>query len=145
MCFQAKFKINLDRVALTLSSTLRHLSAPHKEATRFSLSSSWLRFCTHSFTVTTRTQHMTIQHPLSYVKVNSCTGHLVYLYTDIYTNEVTSCSLHLIHLPLSTIWSKPPSSRSSSLNQSPALLEVRESSVSMARWPVYNKQRAKAK
>lgn len=84
--------IHLDGAALTLSSTLRHLSAPHKEATRFSLSSSWLRFCTHSFTVTTRTEHMTIQRPSSYIKVNSCTGHLVYLYTDIYTNEVTSCS-----------------------------------------------------
>lgn len=36
---------------LTLSSTLRHLSAPHRDATRFSLSSSWLRFCTHSLTV----------------------------------------------------------------------------------------------
>lgn len=43
-------------------------------------------------------------------------------------------------LPLSTMWSKPPSSRSSSLNQSPALLEVRESSVSMARCPVCNTQ-----
>lgn len=42
-------------------------------------------------------------------------------------------------LPLSTIWSKPPSSRSSSLNQSPALLEVKDSSVSIARWPVWRK------
>lgn len=35
----------------TLSSTRRHLSAPHNDATRFSLSSSRLRFSTHSFTV----------------------------------------------------------------------------------------------
>ena len=56
----------LDRAVLTLSSTLRHLSAPHKDATRFSLSSSWLRFCTHSLTVATQhTRHMTITHPES--------------------------------------------------------------------------------
>lgn len=42
-------------------------------------------------------------------------------------------------LPLSTMWSRPPSSRSSSLNQSPALLEVSDNNVSMARWPVYKK------
>lgn len=39
--------------------------------------------------------------------------------------------------PLSTTWSSPPSSRSSSLNQSPARFEVRDSNVSMAKWPVY--------
>lgn len=50
-----KERTQFDRELLTLSSTLRHLSAPHKDATRFSLSSSWLRFCTHSFTVATHT------------------------------------------------------------------------------------------
>lgn len=46
-------------------------------------------------------------------------------------------------VPLSTMWSKPPKSRSSSLNQSPALLDVRESNVSIARWPVYKKKKKK--
>lgn len=50
----------------------------------------------------------------------------------------------LAFLPLSTMWSKPPSSRSSSLNQSPALLEVRERSVSMARCPVCSTQNQKS-
>lgn len=42
--------------------------------------------------------------------------------------------------PLSTMWSSPPSSRSSSLNQSPARFEVRDSNVSMAKWPVYRER-----
>lgn len=38
-------------LALTLSSTRKHRSAPHKDDTSFSLSSSWFKLSTHSFTV----------------------------------------------------------------------------------------------
>lgn len=49
----------------------------------------------------------------------------------------------LQHVPLSTMWSSPPSSRSSSLNQSPARFEVSDSNVSMAKWPVCRERRDK--
>lgn len=56
--------VQLDEAVLTLSSTLRQRSAPHRDATRFSLSSSWLRFSTHSFTAATSQRHtrVTRQH-----------------------------------------------------------------------------------
>lgn len=41
------------------------------------------------------------------------------------------------------MWSSPPSSRSSSLNQSPARFEVSDSNVSMAKWPVCRERRDK--
>lgn len=121
-------RIQLDRTVLTLSSTLRHLSAPHKDATRFSLSSSWLRLSTHSFTVAMQhTRHVAITNR---DKQNRCIG--IHICTVQHGFEHISIQ----HPPLSTIWSRPPSSRSSSLNQSPALLEVNDRSVSMARCPV---------
>lgn len=110
---------------LTLSNTRKHLSAPHREDTSFSLSSSWFKLSTHSFTVERnkkrrkRIKHQTSHWPL-----------LFWGYAD--------SSEYL--LPLSTMWSSPPSSRSSSLNQSPARFEVRDSNVSMAKWPVYRER-----
>ena len=66
-------KEELDRALLTLSSTLRHLSAPHRDATRFSLSSSWLKFCTHSLTVVTQNTNGTWPlYPDRDIKVNGC-------------------------------------------------------------------------
>ena len=61
-------------------------------------------------------------------KTRDSQTHTSITHTHTHTHTPTS--------PLSTMWSSPPSRRSSSLNQSPALLEVRDSSVSMARWPV---------
>lgn len=43
---------------LTLSNTRKHLSAPQRDATSFSLSSSWLKFSTHSFTVEKSSQRI---------------------------------------------------------------------------------------
>lgn len=128
-----------DRAVLTLSSTLTQRSAPHNDTTRFSLSSSWLRFCTYSLTVTrTRTELSDTLtgtwHSAGQV-LDIGKGIFLQCYRSIETSKLPT------HLPLSTIWSNPPRSLSSSLNQSPALLEVRESRVSMARWPVYNRKK----
>lgn len=89
-----KENIKLHNTAvLTLSSTLRHLSAPHKDATRFSLSSSSFRLCTHSLTVTTHTREkLPFPHQESDVKVTSCNVHLgKQVHPRIHTNVVTCC------------------------------------------------------
>lgn len=94
--------------------------------------------------------------PDSYLKVNSCDNQHQKMRTfPTHAGEQTcrtpthvlmlerflhEHSSNTTHLPLSIMWSRPPKSRSSSLNQSPALLEVRESNVSIAKWPVYKKQ-----
>lgn len=50
------------------------------------------------------------------------------------------CQSSIPTVPLSTIWSRPPRSRSSSLNQSPARFEVRDSNVSIAKCPVWKSE-----
>lgn len=88
-----KERTQLDRAVLTLSSTLRHLSAPHKEATSFSLSSSWLRFCTHSLTVAT--QHTQGKSPFHILKATWKSTAVMFTLesrpTHIHTNVVTFC------------------------------------------------------
>ena len=126
LCFGCRWKeerifstVPVYVVTLTLSNTRRHLSAPHRDDTSFSLSSSWFKLLTHSFTVE-RKQNNHHHHPLLlfWANINS-----------------------LQHVPLSTMWSSPPSSRSSSLNQSPARFDVSDSNVSMAKWPVCRERR----
>lgn len=51
--------------------------------------------------------------------------------------DFSHCQSSISNIPLSTIWSRPPRSRSSSLNQSPARFEVRDSNVSIAKCPVW--------